>query len=329
MDIFRNRSLPVVLPFIVVWVLLLSSCASPILFQSDNYIIYKLQSGDTSPMLAKIYLGDENKYWKIEDANEEVPFRDGQTIIIPLKEENIGGLTPSGYNTVPILCYHRFGEKSKSSMCLPAQVFDQQMKYLKENGYRVITLGQLYGFIQYQHAVPKNSVVITLDDGYRSVYDTAYPILKKYGFTATLFVYTDFVGMGKSAITWNQLREIKTDGFEIGSHSLSHPDLTKKRDGENEEAFKSRIHEELFVSKQIIDKKLSQDTIFFAFPYSRYDQSVLSLCEEVGYKLALTVDRGGNSFFTDPLRLKRDQVLRKDLKTFARRLNTFKKASLR
>ena len=186
--------------------------------------------------LAKKYLGDEKKYWKIEDANEEVPFQDGQTIIIPLKEENIGGLTPIRDTTPYRFCVIIGLLKIASLPCVfPSQIFEQQMKYLKENGYRVITLSQLYGFLQYQHAVPKNSVVITLDDGYRSVYDTAYPILKKYGFTATLFVYTDFVGMGKSAMTWDQLRDMKADGFEIGSHSLSHPDLTKKRDGENED----------------------------------------------------------------------------------------------
>jgi len=77
-------------------------------------------------------------------------------------------------------------------LCAPTSVFDQQMRYLKDNHYRVISLNELLDFLNYRHAIPKRSVLITIDDGYRSAYDIAYPILKKYGFKATLFIYTDF-----------------------------------------------------------------------------------------------------------------------------------------
>lgn len=83
-------------------------------------------------------------------------------------------------------------------------------------------------------------MVITIDDGYESVYNIADPILRKYGFTATLFIYTDFVGVARGAITWDQLREMKGDGFEVGSHTLSHCDLTKKKEGEDNMAIITR-----------------------------------------------------------------------------------------
>jgi len=299
------------------------------IFQSDEYIVCMLRHKETPDKLAERFLGDRKKSWIIEDANEGVLFEKDQMIVIPLKEKNIGGLAVDGYQTVPILCYHRFAERCKSVTCMPADHFDQQMKYLKDNNYRVITLGELHSFLQYRRAIPKRSVVITIDDGYKSIYDIAYPIFKKYGFKATLFIYTDFIGAGRSAMTWNQLREMKNDGFEIGSHTLSHCDLTKKKEGEDDKAYQTRIKKELIQSKKIIDDKIGQDTPFIAFPFGSYDQGVVQLCENAGYKIGLSVKRGVNPFFSDPLSLKRDQILKREMEVFTTRLKTFKEISLR
>ena len=192
----------------------------------------------------------------------------------------------------------------------------------------MITLGELLDFLQYRHALPKRSVVITIDDGYKSAYEIAYPILKRYGFTATLFIYTDFVEASKNAITWDQLREMKADGFEVGSQTLSHCDLTKKREGEDDQAYMARIKRELFISKQIINKKMEQDTIYLAFPYGSYDQRVLNICDQAGYKIGLSVKGGGNPFFADPLALKRDQILKKEMESFITMVKTFYEFSL-
>ncbi|OPX35788.1 MAG: hypothetical protein B1H12_08425 [Desulfobacteraceae bacterium 4484_190.2] len=301
----------------------------PLQFQSDEYIVYRLQGGETPVTLAEKFLGDEKRSWVIEDANEEIEFRENQIIIIPLKEENKGGLAIDGYQAVPILSYHHFAESCESNLCVSASIFDQQMRYLKNNGYRVITMHELLGFMQYRHAIPKRSIIITIDDGYRSAYEIAYPVLKKYGFTATLFIYTDYVGVSKSAITWNQLREMKVDGFGIGSHTISHCDLAKKMTGEQFQDYIKRIKREIFVSKQIIDKELGQDTFCFAYPYSRYNASVLNLCEQAGYKIGVTVDRGGNAFFKDPLVLDRNQILKSYMYAFIANLKTFNKFPLK
>ena len=83
------------------------------------------------------------------------------------------------------------------------------------------------------------------------------------------------------------------------------------------------------MSKQIIDKKLEQDTIYLSFPYGNYNQKVLRICDQMGYKMAVSVKRGGNPFFADPLFLKRDQVLKRDMETFITVLKTFHEFSLR
>jgi len=347
-DLNRERLRAVVFALIAIGLLFQSSCATlevalkkvekslwqekapePLQFESDEYIVYRLQEGETPVTLAGRFLGDENRSWVIEDANKDIEFRENQVIIIPLKEENKGGLAIDGYQAVPILSYHHFAENCESNLCISASVFDQQMRYLKNNGYRVITMGELLGFMQYRHAIPKRSILITIDDGYRSAYEIAYPVLKKYGFTATLFIYTDYVGVSRSAITWDQLREMKADGFGVGSHTISHCDLTKKMTGENYQDYLARIKREIFDSKQIINKELRQDTFCFAYPYSRYNASVLNLCEQAGYKIGVTVDRGGNAFFKDPLVLDRNQILKSYMYAFKANLKAFNKFSLK
>lgn len=298
-------------------------------FQSDDYIIYTLQGGETVFTLAERFLGDRSKAWIIEQQNPGLSYEKGRVVVIPTKFENRGGLSLKGYQKVPVLCYHYFADTCNSSLCTKAVNFDNQMKYLKENGYWVITLKDLLGFTKYDESIPENAVVITIDDGYRSVYDIAYPILKKYGFVATLFVYTDFVGSCRNAVTWDQLREMKTHGFEVESHTLTHSDLSKKNEGENDAAFLKRITKEIVESKALLDKMLDQETFAIAFPYGRYNGKVLDICKEAGYKLGLTVKRGGNPFFASPLRLRRSQVLKGDMAYFEKNLETFQSFSNR
>ena len=299
-----------------------------LVFQSDEYIIYKLHGGETPVTLAERFLGNKTKAWMIEEENRETPFKRGRVVVIPLKEKNRGGLAPKGYQVVPILTYHTFSESCKTPLCTPRKRFDRQMKYLKDNQYRVISLKQLRGFLRYRHRLPEKSIVITFDDGYSTVYDIAYPVFKKYGFKGTLLIYTDFVEKSKNAITWGELKELKAAGFEIGSHGVSHDDLTKKKKGENDKAYLARVERELLLSKKIIDKKLRQNTIYLAFPFGNYNQKILHLSEQLGYKVGLSVKRGGNPFFADPLALRRYQIRNMDMKSFVTRLGTFKKYSL-
>jgi peptidoglycan/xylan/chitin deacetylase (PgdA/CDA1 family) len=328
--------------FVLAWAFSLSACASlqnlwqgqndavsPLLFRSEDYIVYRLQANDSAELLAEKFLKDRNRAWVIEEANEKVPFEKGHFIVIPLKEEDKGGLSSDGYQVVPILCYHGLAERCESSLCMTTPLFREQMRYLKENHYRVVSMADLADFLAYRRALPAKAVVINLDDGYRSAYDIAYPILKTYGFTATLFIYTDFIGASANSLTWDQLQKMKADGFEIGSHSVSHCDLTKKREGEDNDRYIERIREELFLSKRLIDRKLNQDTSYFAFPYGDYNHRVLSLCKEAGYSLGLSVKRGGNPFFSDPLVLRRDQILQKDMEGFVSSLETFLELPLR
>jgi peptidoglycan/xylan/chitin deacetylase (PgdA/CDA1 family) len=299
-------------------------------YKSEDYAVCRLDENTSLTDLARIHLKDERLVWKIEDANDtSSAVQENSMVIIPLKDKNRGGIFEDGYQRIPILCYHRFETGELSSMNTPPQIFDRQMNYLKKNGYRVISAEDMLNFLTYQRQVPKKAVLITIDDGYKSAFTAACPILKKYGFTATLFVYTSYVGISSKAVTWNELKALKADGFTIGSHSVYHSDLTNRKDGETGEAFYRRLEEEIVHSKKIIDRNLAQDTFFFAFPYGKYNPQILKMTASAGYKMAVTVDRGSNPFFTNPLALKRDMVLKRDLDTFVSKLKTFTQLSLR
>lgn len=317
--------------------MVLTSCSTALkgitgraeIFKSQDYIVYMVGKKENSTTLAQEVLGDAGKAWLIEDNNPAGSFKRGQAVVIPLKEENIGGLYEDGLQIVPILCYHRFGKTCKSNLCIPERTFAKQLEYLKKNGYHTIHLSDLMEFLNYKTAIPSKSVIITLDDGYQSIYEFAYPLLERYGYTATLFIYTDFIEASRNALTWNQLRKLKAAGFEIASHSISHADLTKKLPYENDQTYWSRITEEFINSKKIIDRELNQDTQFFAYPYGNYNQQILDLFPKAGYKLGLTIRNGGNSFLANPLTLKRSQILAENMAYFVDRIQIIQPISLR
>lgn len=298
-------------------------------YRSDEYALVPRNAKESMQELAQRYLQDPTKAWVIEEANSGGKNAAGNYVVVPLKPSNRGGLYADGFQTVPILTYHRFAEQCSSPLCMPRAIFDRQMQYLKQNGYHVVSPLDLLAFLEYRQPLPRKSVVITMDDGYRSVYDIGYPILKKYGFTATLFIYTRFVGVSHLAITWEQLRELKAEGFTIGSHTIDHTDLTQPQEGEDESAFIRRIHRELHESKKILDRKLRQDTIALAYPFGYYDYRVANIAREAGYKIAMSVNRGGNPFFANPFFLRRDQILHPDMATFISRLQTFEPLALK
>ncbi|UCG13286.1 MAG: polysaccharide deacetylase family protein, partial [Deltaproteobacteria bacterium] len=158
------------------------------MFRPGKVAVYVVQDGDRLSDLARRFYGDPEKTWMIEDANESAIVEPGQVLVIPLRPANPGGLFADGYQVVPILSYHHFSTQCTNALCMPIAEFSRQMDLLKKEGFRAVNMRQLLRFINYEEPVPRKAVAITIDDGYRSVYDLAYPVLKQYGFKATLFI---------------------------------------------------------------------------------------------------------------------------------------------
>ncbi len=333
------------LTLLVVGMLLLSSCVTtggeqpqtgpsaqedrvPQVYQSSRYVVVLPAATTSAEALAEQYLGSGNRAWVIEERNGAHVFHAGDAVVVPIREENPGGLATNGYQTIPVLSYHRFASACTDPLCLSEAELERQMAFLAEHGYRSITLDDLHEFLYYRRGLPAKSVLITIDDGYSSTYELAYPILLKHGFTAALFVYTNFIGVGSKALTWDQIREMKSNGFEVGSHTVTHCDLTTPLKGESDEAYQDRLRRELLKSKQVIDAELGQDTMALAFPYGNVTPGILQLSQSLGYRLGFTVRPGSNPFFADPLHLRRHPVRWKDGTPFEGCLKTFETAPL-
>ncbi len=300
-----------------------------LVYQSKKYVLYPRDQGVALGDLARQYYGSEREIWRIEDAHDPHSPGGAAFITIPLKEKNKCGLFANGYQAVPILCYHKFVPNDPSPLNTPPGIFRQHLTFLKENGFRIISPDMLLDFLRFRRQIPKKAVMITIDDGFKSGMKTAAPILLEFGFSAVFFVYTDYIGVSDKALTWQDLRRLRADGFYIGSHSTSHSDLSRKLEEETNDEYRERLYKEIIVSKQTIDRKLNQNTTIFSFPYGRYNKDAMALSIKAGYEMAVTVDRGGNPFFSNPLALKRDMILNKDIKTFKTRLHTFTELSLK
>ncbi|MEK6645623.1 MAG: polysaccharide deacetylase family protein [Candidatus Firestonebacteria bacterium] len=201
---------------------------------------------------------------------------------------------------VAILCYHRIVESPKSTFDISLKQFEEQINYLISNKFKFLSLNDVVKVLK--EDIPPNSVSITIDDGDISVYTVVLPILKKHNIPATIFVYTDYIANGGRTLKWEQLKEIYNSGIEIGSHTKSHPKLTKIKE--------TQLKIELANSKKILEKKLGIQIKYLAYPYGLYNETVEKTAIQCGYNVMFTIDFGINNKGQNIYRLKRKLVLR-------------------
>src|SRR5215471_5709427 len=182
--------------------------ATAALYESEDFIVVIAKPGDAAAGLAGQFLGDTGKAWMIEEYNGSGTVAPGQQVVIPKRFWNLSGVDPSGFQLVPILVYHNIAPQAKGRLIMAQKSFEEQMRYLKSQGFRVVSLKELLEFFSLQRQLPRKSLVLTFDDGYKSFLQYAYPILKELGFTATLFVYTDYIGTGGNALSWADLKKL-------------------------------------------------------------------------------------------------------------------------
>ncbi len=288
---------------------------------SSEFMAVVAMPNDTLASLAEDYLDDPKKDWVIAEFNGINSIGSGQELIIPLKAFSRGGLTRTGYQTVPVLSYHNFSLTRSNRSTVTKSAFEKQMRLLKDRGYRVITMDQLFDFLEFKGQIPEKSVVITIDDGWRSVYDIAFPILKKYGYPATLFVYTDLIVGSRKALSWEHIREMAENGIDIQCHTKGHRNLTIINENESFREYFNAINNELILSAKIVKKKLNKECKYLSYPYSETNNLIVALLKKQGYRGAFTVKRGGNPFFIDNYRINRTMIYGNfSLKRFERNL---------
>jgi peptidoglycan/xylan/chitin deacetylase (PgdA/CDA1 family) len=222
---------------------------------------------------------------------------------------------------IPILAYHNFTKDEGSSYKINVSDFEKQMDYLAAHNYSVISLSELLAGLRAGQLPPK-PIVITIDDGYKSTYTLAYPVLRKYNFPATLFLYTNFIEKNNGSLTWEEIREMTENNIEIGSHTLSHCNLLKYKKNENHETYLARIRREIFLSKEILESKIGSKVKFFAYPYGVYDPIIKNLAIQAGYEGILNANSMNNTLAADPFSLNRQIIYgQSSLNSFIRILN--------
>lgn len=303
--------------------------AMPETFESDEWIVTFARAGDTTESLAARFLGDARRAWVIEDFNGIATVAPGQKVVIPRRDWNPVGVRPDGYQLVPILTYHDIAPQAKGRLVIAAEAFEEQMRYLKAHRYRVITLREFHDFLMRGRQLPERAVVVTFDDGYRSFLTHAYPVLKELGYTATLFVYTDYIGAGRNALGWDDLKRLAAEGFEIEGHSKTHSDLRRRKD-EPDADYHRRLRAEMEVPQKLFRERLGRPATFLAYPYGAVDDDVIPAARDYGFSAGLTVLREGNSAFVPAFRVRRSQIYAEmTLEDFVRNLNTFAQEGLR
>lgn len=194
--------------------------------------------------------------------------------------------------TIPILMYHSIAYEKNNILRVPKDKFDAEMKWLYDNGYKTITLDDVYNGIESGKGVPEKSVVITFDDGYVDNYQNAYPVLKKYGFTGTTFMITSSIDNPHDGyLSSAQIKEMDADCLKVESHTVTHGYLNKM-------SYEKQL-KELKDSKAALEKLLGHEIKYLAYPTGKYDANTVKAAKEAGYKMCFKMN-GGQGTVSDP-----------------------------
>lgn len=176
-----------------------------------------------------------------------------------------------------VLLYHRVAPSGTSDpLCVTPEQFEAHMRYLSKRGFTTCGLHAAEG--------ARRPVVVTFDDGYLDTYSIAFPILERYGFTATVFLVTGDVGASTGwgppapapLMSWAQVAELARRGISFQSHTRTHPDLTRCSD--------AVALAELVDSRAELEDRLGLAVDSLAYPYGSYDARVVALTEQAGYR---------------------------------------------
>ena len=200
---------------------------------------------------------------------------------------------------IPILFYHKIDYPDPRArvkgLYVTPENFYRQMRYLKWRRFNTITAAEYIDYLEKGDPLPPRPILLTFDDGYRDNYLNAFPILKKFGFTATIFLVVGDVGekvrwedseeqLEAEILTWEEIKEMKEYGIDFQSHTLTHARLTKLSP--------EKIEEELYRSRKILEDKLSSSVTSLAYPYGSFNEEIKKIAQKSGYKGAFTTLRG-------------------------------------
>lgn len=186
--------------------------------------------------------------------------------------------------SVPILTYHSF-DYGKALYSVAPENFERQMHYLKDKGFNVIPLDELVEGIRNKKKFAHNAVVITIDDGYENNFTCAYPILKKYGFPAAIFLITNNIGTNLTYLNWDEIKAMSKNNISFGGHTKNHvylPSLKKE----------DTLWDEIAGCKKTIEEHIGISVDYFCYPLGGFTEEAEMFVKRAGYKGACVTNRG-------------------------------------
>lgn len=223
-----------------------------------------------------------------------------------------------------ILQYHHISDSTPISTSLSPELFKQHLKYLKENDFEVLSLGAVLKSLNLGEKFKDKTVVITFDDGYRSVYETAFPLLKKYHYPFTIFVHTaPLENQLNQFVSWQNIKEMTNSGASIANHTVHHQHLIKKNIEDDWLQRKEMVIREILNSQKVLEQKASNVLKALAYPYGEFDQQTKKLLKTLGF-IGFAQHSGGLSSESDLLAIPRFPLGGNygDIKDFAIKVNS-------
>jgi peptidoglycan/xylan/chitin deacetylase (PgdA/CDA1 family) len=212
--------------------------------------------------------------------------------------------SPAG--STPIFVYHRFGPTVSDSMTITTSVFESHIQSFMENGFQVVALRDLVAGSSQRTSLSSRQIAITIDDGHKTVYTEALPIIKKYRIPVTLFLYPSNLSNASYAMTWEQLGEMKATGLvDFQSHTYWHPNFKKDKDRLRPTDYEKFVEIQLKKSKETLEKHLQLKVDMLAWPFGIYDSWLMAKAADAGYVAAFTIDRHHASSSDHPMALPR------------------------
>jgi peptidoglycan/xylan/chitin deacetylase (PgdA/CDA1 family) len=208
------------------------------------------------------------------------------------------------FYVVPIIMYHRVAEDvTLRADTVSQKYFEYHLNYFRKHRYQVLTMDEFIDGIKKQRRFSRRSVVLTFDDGTEDNFTLAYPILKRYGYPAIIFVSAEMIGQD-GYLTWDQIRNMGSQGIAFGSHGLTHVYLP------NSSPAVQRV--EIEQSKRKLEQELKQSIKYIAYPIGGFNDNIKSLVRTAGYQAAVTTNRGQNRLNQDLFQLNRIRFSDKD-----------------
>ena len=196
----------------------------------------------------------------------------------------------AGSGSVAILVYHRFEPVVSDSMAVRTSKFAWQLRYLADHHYLVLPLRTLVSSLVQKNPLP-NAVVITVDDGHRSVYSDMLPLVLEHRVPVTLFIYPSAISNASYAMTWEQLDTLRRTGlFDIQSHTYWHPNFKIEKRRLAPSAYDEFVTMQLVKPRRVLKAKLGVDTNVLAWPFGIYDDDLMGRADAAGYVAGVTLD---------------------------------------